>query len=345
MTNISRDQEAEVLEQTKIIADIIPKDLNLLAHSKENTVLLAGEYLDRNLWVYRYFNDGVERKQSAWVRWELTGDLCYHTIIDDVLFIIVRNFFENVDTLGWEVVTMQRIDLKESIWTSVVEDYTAQLQENVDGRYTVHMDNYRVVWPTQMQYYPHLDQTYFRLPLGYFSDKRLAAYTLKYGKFQGRAIYPTIELDNLGTWCVLEGDWSSTRMMIGYEFQYGVELPTIYPQKEEGKITKSNITGSLMLHRLHLSLGANGVYETRLVSKSRGSDVYTQMYEARNEDEYLADDVAFDPVAVQTVPIYDRNVSFQPNPWGIYITSDHPSPCTLVSMTWEGDYNPTYKRV
>jgi hypothetical protein len=344
MVNISRDQEAEVLEQSKIIADIIPKDLNLLTHSKENTILVAGEYLDRDLWVYRYFNDGVERKQSAWVRWELTGDLVYHTIIDDVMFIIVRNYFENVDTKGWQVVTMQRIDLKESIWSSVVEDYTAQQQDNVDGRYTVHMDNFRVVWPTEMQYYPHLDQTYFRLPLGYFSDKRLAAYTLKYGKFQGRAIYPRIELDLYGTWCVLDGDWSDTRMMIGYEFEYGVELPTIYPQQEVGKITKSNITGSLMLHRMHLSLGANGVYETTLVSKSH-AEPYTQMYEARPEDDYLADDVAFDPIAVQTVPIYDRNTSFQASPWGIFIKSNHPSPCTLVSMTWEGDFNDKYKRV
>jgi len=346
MTKISRDVEAEVLEQSKIISDIIPKDLNLLTHSKENTVLIAGEYLDRDLWIYRYFNDGIERKQSAWVRWELTGDLVYHTIIDDVLFIVVRNFFENVDTKGWEVVTLQRIDLKESIWTSIVEDYTAVQGDNKDGRFTVHMDNYRVVWPTDMQYYPHLDQTYFRLPLGYFSDKRLAAYTLKYGKFQGRAIYPTIELDNLGTWCVLEGNWSDTRLMIGYEFEYGVELPTIYPVQEQGKIVKSNYTGSLMLHRLHLSLGANGVYETSLISKTRADDVYTQMYEARPEDDYLADDVAFDPIAVQTVPVYDRNTNFQPNPWGIFIKSNHPSPCTLVSMTWEGDYSDRYyKRV
>ena len=346
MVNISRDQEAEVLEPTKIISDLIPKDLNLLAHSKENTVLLAGEYLKRELWVWRYFNDGVERKQSAWVRWELTGDLVYHTIIDDVMFIVVRNFFENVDTNGWEVVTMQRIDLKESLWTSIVEDYTAQLQENVDGRFTVHMDNYRVVWPTEMQYYPHLDQTYFRLPLGYFSDKRLAAYTLKYGKYQGRATYPTIELDNLGTWCVLEGNWSDTRMMIGYEFEYGIELPTIYPQTTSGNITKSNVSCSLVLHRMHLSLGAHGVYETSLVSKSRGSEVYTEMYEARHEDEYLADDVAFDSLDLQTIAIYDRNTNFQPNPYGIFIKSKHPSPCTLVSMTWEGDYSDKfYKRV
>ena len=97
---------------------------------------------------------------------------------------------------------------------------------------------------------------------------------------------------------------------------------------------------------MHISFGANGVYETSLVSKTRGSEVYTKMYEARPEDDYLADDVAFDPIAVQTVPIYDRNTNFQPNPWGIFIKSNHPSPCTLVSMTWEGDYSDRYyKRV
>ena len=344
MTSISREREAEVLEQTKIIADLIPKDLNLLAHSRENNVLLAGEYLDRTLWVYRYFNDGVERKQAAWTRWELTGDLVYHTIIDDVLFLVLRNYFENVDTKGWEVVTMQRIDLKESQWTATVEDYTAQFGDNIDGKYSVHMDNYRVVWPTQMQYYPHLNQTYFSLPLGYFSDKRLAGYTLKYGKYQGRAIYPRIELDLYGTWCVLDGDWSDTRLMIGYEFEYGIELPTIYPQKDGGKMTESNISGTLTLHRLQLSLGANGVYETTLQSKTH-SDPYTQLYEARPEDDYLADDIAFDPIAYQTVPVYDRNTCFQPSPYGIFIKSVHPSPCTLVSMTWEGDFNDLYKSV
>ena len=344
MTSISREREAEVLEQTKIIADLIPKNLNLLAHSRENNVLLAGEYLDRTLWVYRYFNDGVERKQSAWVRWELTGDLVYHTIIDDVLFLVLRNYFENVDTKGWEVVTMQRIDLKESQWTATVEDYSAEFGNNIDGVYQVHMDNYRVVWPTEMQYYPHLDQTYFRLPLGYFSDKRLAGYTLKYGKYQGRAIYPRIELDLYGTWCVLDGDWTDTRLMIGYEFEYGVELPTIYPQKDLGKTTQSNITGSLIVHRIHLSLGANGVYETTLQSKTH-SEPYTQLYEARPEDDYLADDVAFDPIANQTVPVYDRNTCFQPSPYGIFIKSVHPSPCTLISMTWEGDFNDLYKSV
>ena len=352
MTNIARETQAEVLEQSKIIADLIPENLDLLTHSKENQIVIAGKFMDRNLWIYRYFNDGVERKQAAWVRWELTGDLVYMDIIDDVLFICVNNIFENrganwdpsAKTYDWRVVTMQRMDLKETTWSAIVEDYNFR-EGSREGKYQVHMDNYRVAWPTQMQYYYHLDQTYFRMPLGYFSDKTLAAYTLKEGKFQGRAAYPRVEIDYAGTWCVLDGNWSGTRLMLGYEFEYGVELPTIYPTQSSGNITKADTSCSLVIHRLKLNLGDNGVYETRL-SRSSQKDDYIQMYEARNEDGYLADDVALDTVGTQTVPIYDRNTSFSPNPYGIYITSSHPSPCTLVSMTWEGDYNPRYyKRV
>ena len=348
MTNIARETQAEVLEQSKIIADLMPENLDLLTHSKENQIVIAGKFMDRELWIYRYFNDGVERKQAAWVRWELTGDLVYMTIIDDVLFICVNNVFENRgpywDPEGkdedWRVVTMQRMDLKETVWSAIVEDYNFQAGSR-EGRYQAHLDNYRVAWPTDMQYYYHLDQTYFRMPLGYFSDKRLAAYTLKDGKFQGRAIYPRVEIDYAGTWCVLDGDWSGTRLMLGYEFEYSVELPTIYPVESSGNISKSDTTCSLVLHRLHLNLGDNGVYETTLKRTSQRDD-YTQLYEARNEDGYLANDVALDTVGTQVVPIYDRNTSFTPNPYGIYITSNHPSPCTLVSMTWEGDYSPKY---
>lgn len=344
MTNISRDQQAEVLEQSKIIADIIPNNLNLLTHSKENQVVIAGSYFDKELFLYRYFNDGVQRKQAAWVRWELTGELIYQSIIDDTLFIVVRNKFEQDNNDQWDVLTLQRVDLKESVWSAIVEDYSFIEEGNKEGRYQVHMDNYLVVWPTSLQYYPHLNQTYFRLPLGYFSDKRLAVYTLKYGKYQGRAAYPKVEIDNQGVWAVLNGNWLNTRMMIGYEFEYKVELPVIYPQQSSGDVTKSDVTGSLMLHRMHLSLGDHGVYETTLVRN--GQEDYTQMYEARDEDGYLANDVAFDSAGTQTVPIYTRNTNFGPEPNGIFITSSHPAPCTLVSMTWEGDYTPKfYKRV
>ena len=329
MTNIRREGEVEVLEQSKLISEKLPADMNLLADSRENNLMMCGTSNLRDVWGYRFFSTGEERVQSAWFRWELTGNLVYHCIIKDVYYAVLENVS---DYSGNTLVTLQRFDLKNSNWTAIVED-----SENYP--YTVHMDNYRVVLPNELQYYGHLNQTYFRLPLGYFEDKRFAAYTLRWGQFQGRAIYPTIEIDNLGAWAVFQGDWSNTRLMIGYEFEMSVELPTIFPQKQEGSKTKPDNRSSLIVHRIRMNFGPSGVYETTLERKGRPD--YTQLYETREQDGYNADAVAFVPQQEQVVPCYERNTNLT-----IRVGSNHPSPATIYSMTWEGDYsNMYYKRV
>ena len=328
MTNIRREGEAEVLEQSKPISEKLPADMNLLADSKENNLMMAGTFGLREVWGYRYFNSGEKRIQSAWFRWELTGALVYHCIMDDVYYAVLHNITE----AGQVVITLQRFDLKNTVWTAIVEDDELY-------PYTVHMDNYRVVLPSELQYYPDLKQTHFRLPIGYYADKRLAAYTLKRGKFQGRAAYPKVEVDSLGTWAVFEGDWSDTRLMIGYEFTMDVTFPTIYLTQESGDKSRSDTRASLIVQRIKLNLGPVGVYETTL--KRKGRPDYTELYESREEDGYRADAVAFVSEVTQTVPCYERNVNLS-----IHLSSNHPSPATLYSMTWEGDYSPMYyKRV
>ena len=130
LTNIRREGEAEVLEQSKPISERLPADMNLLADSKENNLMMAGTFGLREVWGYRYFNSGEKRIQSAWFRWELTGDLVYHCIMDDVYYAVLHNITES----GKVVVTLQRFDLKNTKWTEIVED-------DKHYPYTVHMDN------------------------------------------------------------------------------------------------------------------------------------------------------------------------------------------------------------
>ena len=330
MTNIRREGEVEVLEQSKPIADRMPTEMSLLAESRENSLLLAAPKGVRDVWGYRYFNSGRERIQSAWFRWELTGDLIYHFIIKDVYYTVLKNKTDSAS--GATIISLQRFDLRNTDWTAIVEDADQY-------PYTVHMDNYRVVLPSELLFYPHLNQTYFRLPMGYYKDKRFAAYTLKRGKYQGRATYPTIEVDSLGTWAVLEGNWADTRLMIGYEFDMDVEFPTIFYQKSEGEKVRSDTRSALIVHRVKFDLGPVGVYDTLIERK--GKPDYVHLYESREQDGYNADAVAFTSKAQATVPIYERNENVT-----IHLRSSHPSPATLYSMTWEGDFNQMfYQRV
>ena len=87
------------------------------------------------------------------------------------------------------------------------------------------------------------------------------------------------------------------------------------------------------------NFGQNGVFECTLDRKGR--DQYTELYEAKIADGYPANEVGFDQERTQVVPIYAKNKDTS-----ITLSSVHPSPATLISMEWEGDYtNMYYKRV
>ena len=220
--------------------------------------------------------------------------------------------------------------------------------------FQAHLDNYRIAQPSEFTYYQHLDQTYFRAPLVYYKDRAddgdLVAYMLSptflqreselYGEDAyynflriGGYIPIRVEEDTYGTWFVMDGNWSRTRMMIGYQYDMKVEFPTLYPAAQgvsstSGQpITRTSTRTSLTLHRIKLNFGQVGVFET--TPKRKGRDDYTEMYECKTMDDYPANEIAFDQQKVQTVPVYSMNTDTT-----IILSSNHPSPATLYQ--WNG---------
>ena len=58
-------------------------------------------------------------------------------------------------------------------------------------------------------------------------------------------------------------------------------------------------------------------------------------------DAYTANQVGIDKEQVITLPVYEKNTNLT-----LTLKSTHPSPSTLYSVNWEGDYsNRYYKRV
>lgn len=136
---------------------------------------------------------------------------------------------------------------------------------------------------------------------------------------------------------VLEGDWTGNPFMLGFLYDYIVELPTIYVTQQTGDKSRSDTRSSLVLHRLHLAFGATGNIDT--VIKRKGRVDYTTNFNAAEFDNYSASSEPILQDHIHTVPIYERNTNLN-----IQIKSTHPSPATLHSMNWEGDYNPRYYR-
>ena len=325
--NIGRTSEASANELSKPVSRLVPFGINAIADSKDNNIIALANRGGKDVWVYRYFDNDQQRQQSAWFRWRTLGNLLYHCIMDDVYWYISvgTSSSQGIPDDEKDIISLQRIDLKDELATAFVEDKYLQsavageedLRQENGQPFQAHLDNYRIAQPSEFTYYNHLNQTYFRAPLVYYQDEvdegNLVAYMLSPTIFQreselygpeedyyfvkvGSMIPIKVEEDNLGTWFVMDGDWSNTRMMIGYQVDMKVELPTLYPSQTSRSLTNTttrrDTRGSLTLHRLKINFGQTGVYESTI--KVKGRDDYTELYECKTMDIYPANEIAFD---------------------------------------------------
>ena len=317
-TNIQRGYEPEILNQSIAVPDLMPKLIDLVTNSRENTYILFAIQGTNTIYGYRYFNSGEKRIQSAWFKWELDKPIRYMAILDDLFYVIHTN---------GNLVKFPLVDK----WANWIEGFP------------IHLDNW-TRFPVKKKntdtdtftYNADDNKTTFDLDTFGFDDNR-TVYVLDAtpGSDLGRYGVATVN----GQTATLIGDWASARheLYVGYNFSMKIQLPTIYP-RSRGEVSAADITSSLVVHRLKFSLGAAGVYETTL--ERTGKLDYTELVESSLQDAYIANSSPWVEQKIHTLPVYERNKNLN-----IYLKSTHPSPTTLYSMSWEGDYsNKFYQR-
>ena len=127
-------------------------------------------------------------------------------------------------------------------------------------------------------------------------------------------------------------------LFVGYAYEMDVQFPVIYPTKGQGDSARSDVQGSLIIHRFKVNTNSTGTFQMELGRKYR--DTFSTTHEAKTFDSYLADDIAIGEVDETVVACYDRNTNVD-----LHLKSSYPLPVTLISMTWEGEYtNKNYRR-
>ena len=146
---------------------------------------------------------------------------------------------------------------------------------------------------------------------------------------------PTVTLPGNWKTSLKDGASVNTDLIVGYEYEFEVELPKLYVTSTSGQRTSSTTRGSLVIHRMNFDFGDVGVIDVTL--KRRGRDDYTYTVESLEWDNINASRANIAKGYMHTIPVYDRNENLN-----VLIKSNHPSPATIHSMNWEGDYSPRY---
>ena len=321
MANTSREGEPDVVEISKLVPTLLPKDLDLFTNSRENSIILIGKTNSDTVFGYKYLAIGDKRQQQAWFKWKLNNPLLYHFIINDEYFFVDTDNF------------LQSIKLVQAD-----DDPTITREE--DLIFQIHLDNHTTVSGggyndttnlttfSNVSWLPNVTSPNYKLVI--IDEGGTPAPT----DGQGRYAECTVS----GTSFTVPGDWQNTTVRIGYLYEYLVKFPTIYPKKISGEKSFADVNSSLILHRIKLHFGKVGMYETTL--ERVGKDDYTEVYESTTMDSYSASRVPYLEDYIKTIPVYEKNKNVD-----ITLKSSHPAPATLRAMAWEGDYSPLfYKR-
>lgn len=320
VANIAREGEPSVVEQSKVVPTLIPKEVDLLTNSRDNSMVLIGKTNSDTVFGYKYFNVAEKREQQAWFKWKFNRPLIYHFVVNDEYFFLDADYF------------LQKVSLVQTDNDIAID--------HEDVNYVLHLDNYTTV--ANGSYNATTNLTTFTNQSDWIDQISSYNGTLvviddnagatRVGRY---AVCTVINNDDF----TLPGNWSSATLKIGYLYEYKAEFPRIYPTKIEGERAFADVNASVVVHRIKVHFGKIGLYETTLTRK--GKPNYSEVYESTLLDEYDASDAPYLAEYIKTVPIYERNTNV-----GITLKSSHPSPATLRGMSWEGDYTPRfYKRV
>ena len=354
VAKVLREGEPVVVDQSKVVQKLFDKELELISNSKENGIVFFSKKGTNTLYGYKYFNSSEARLQQAWFTWELMGDIQHHAVLDDALYVVVRGD-SNKDVL-------QKFSLrKEDGEREITDNNNTTTDTSDDTTYRVHLDNSTEVASSGLTYDATNDWTKFNLPTGFNNSAgQLAVYVVPSASdltFQGRSENVSTFVESGVTKVKLPGNWKTydpqyvedgstaddvtpaNNIILGYQFDMEVEFPTIHYSQQNGEAYRSLLNGSLIIHRVKLNFGANGLYSTTL--DRVGKPTYTETWEPTISDQYGANRVQINDQATQTIPAYEKNKNFT-----LTLKSTHPTPATLYSMTWEGVYtNQNYKRV
>ena len=326
VANIRREGEPDVVEPSKIVPTLLKKDIDLLTNSRENSIILFGKTTSRDVLGFRYFNIGDKRQQQAWFKWTFNNGLRYHFIVNDDYYFLDQDGF------------LQTLSLVED------DDDVSITQDSVD--YLIHLDNYTTL--AAGTYDSATNLTTFTNKATWIPDvtavspvpNKLVVIDVDSSATRvGRYAEVTLLGNNPNDDFTLPGNWSTGTFYIGYLYDYQVDFPTIYPTQIQGEKSNTDVSGTLVLHRLRVHLGKVGLYQTTLTRL--GKDPYTEIYESNELDEYQVSDAPYVEEVIRTVPVYEKNINLD-----FTLKSTHPSPATLRALSWEGSFTPKYyKRV
>jgi hypothetical protein len=321
-----------VTETTKIVPEWMPQSITDSVGSAQNGLWVASSRSSKDLYLYRFYEQGDERVMAAWVKWLLPSNVIHTAIQNDILYIL---------TSGTEGYTVVQHKL-------VLAPSTGGLLNSLGNTVDPHLDSWCEVTdnsmvspvpPTAPSYSNTTSVTKVYLPT-YFNTTKVIRFVVGLlkagspGTQSGYTNVATLTSDGGGTYFNIPGDVTGNYIYVGYEYNMELTLPRYYYSMGQQGVDFTAITTTSRM-AFYTGLGGDIYFSIR----DRSRPTWSSIGGAQIADFYTANTSPFRDSYVYKVPIYQR-----PDNYTMKVTSNTPFPVSLVSMQWEGQYSPGFYR-
>jgi hypothetical protein len=349
LTDINADSPPLVAEISNIVPEFIPATISSLIASPTLSMVSLGQIGGRKLYQYRFLDVARERRAvNSWYQWEMNGALLSQFFDTNTLYAVCEIGSQSGNA---ESIVVQSFDMGQNNEQGVLKLEVNSFPGNtvLDAGRTINtdvcIDNF-IIDPHRV-YNIGTDTTYVYVPYATPFQSSLYPLVVINGgpNFNGYSIESITEAvvsmsgaTNFdGGRVELPGDLRGAKLICGFKYDMRIELPTIYRYTDTGEDVRNDIASSLMIHRIKFKHGVSGPVNYRIFAT--GSPMRTMTISPATAGDYEANNIAFTPESVHTVPLYQRNENLR-----IQIIGDSPFPVSLLGLDWEGKLNQRFYR-
>ena len=340
-TIIDDDTPPNIIEQTRVVPEFLPKDITKSTNSAAIGITTYGKKGESEIYYYKYYNAGQKREQSAWYSWTLTGTMQH------MLYTAGSFFTVTLHDGSYKLCRHEYVADADNTRSYILGTGTVGSPLETSRQFEAHLDNMtiatNVAGSAQTTTAP--EKTVLTIPYTPANTTNLFMVGLSGNDSDGNSIAGTVRAaDAVGTNSVTFNNinlHSAAKVAVGYKYTSTIELPTYYLNVGQNSY---DTDGDLRISGINFEMGVGGPLEFHLTSPftyvdasgniTKDIDDYVQFESGILSDSSVFDKPPADLATSVRVPVQRKN-----NKYTLQIQIPDPFSTAIISASWDGIYN------
>lgn len=312
----SVDNRPQVSDISRTTPNLIPAQISsLIASTSASLLSFMPATNSRDLYLFKFFNNGTSRVLASWFKWLLPGVGYYQAADHDKLFFVTKQGSSYVLST---CTVLSDVDGTAVNASGIAYEYRLDLFTNTPSTTYDSANDVTKVYFKTGSYDPLLTPV-------------VVVDTASNDK--GNVYLPTAATDGTGPYVPIPGNVTASTITLGYAYEMNLQLPRFYVKQgmTDGAV-RTDAVNIPRLHRLILESSDSGPFFVKAEVLGRADVTYELPQTIANS--YPANSTPLPSVIKNTIPVMGKGTDTF-----VTIYSQTPFPLSFVSLTWQGTYH------